>query len=331
MGVASAKEGYARLSTRRQVALARDAAGRSLAAFAVEPVHLRLLNHGFNTTFRVDCADGSKYAIRVNINSRQTRAKLNAEAAWVEALGSIPGVSVPRLVRTRTDGAYTEVELGEGWPVTSVLFAWVPGRMIGLEAHPDRYFDLGQMAARLHAHAAEWQVPDGAEFFVFRDPLAGAPWRIPEDEVFREIHDRASAALAKLAARPRIPIHYDLHFWNVMLCRGKVTIFDFDDAMLGWPELDASVASFYYRQGPEARLREARFLKGIGLDRYGISDEDFEALVAGRQLLLANEMLAVVTAELVRDAQKWVAVSRRRFEHYLETGTFDRSVATVEE
>lgn len=327
MSLEAAKQAFAQLSTRRQVALAREAAGRALASYPVEPVCLRLLNHGFNTTFRVDCADGSKYAVRVNINSRQTPAKLNAEACWVEALANVPGVRTPRLVRTSDGEAFSTVDLAPGWPVTVVLYSWLPGRLIGLDADPDRYFELGEMAAKMHSHAAAWEIPEGAEFYVFADPLAGQPWRLPEEQVFREVYERAAAALGRLVKRPRIPIHYDLHLWNVMLCRGKVSVFDFDDAMLGWPELDASVASFYYRHGPEARLREARFLEGMGFDQYGITYADFEALVASRQLLLANDLQSVVTAEIARDASQWIEVSRKRFRAYLETGVFDRSAA----
>lgn len=307
-------------------AVAREA----LAQFGVVPARLRVLNHAFNTTFRVDAEGGTKFALRVNVNSRQTPAKLAAEAAWVEALSREEGVRVPALVRTREGEPYAEAAYpGSEWRLSAVLYTWLPGSLIGFRAPVERYRDLGDMAARLHRHAAYWQMPEGAAFYPFKDPVAGYPWVLPEEAVFREVYDRAQRVLGKLRETPARPIHYDLHPWNVMLCRGKVAVFDFDDACLGWPELDASVASFYYRNSPEDREREAAFLEGLGLAGYGMAGEDYEALVASRQLLVANDMLVNMTASLRRQAASYVDVARKRLEHFLATGDFDRSVASA--
>jgi Ser/Thr protein kinase RdoA (MazF antagonist) len=330
MDAGAAKEAYGRLSTRRQVASAKGAALRALAAFPVEPVRLRLLNHGFNTTFRVDCADQSKFAVRVNVNSRQTPEKLAAEAAWVEALGKVPGVSVPRPVPTRDGPPWALGEMAPGWSVPVVLYTWLGGGLLGFEADPERYRELGAMAACLHAHAKGWKAPEARGFFVFTDPLAGQEWIMPEDADFRAVYSRAQSVLARLAREAPIPIHYDLHPWNVMLYRRKVSILDFDDAMLGWPVLDASVASFYYRDSSESRLREAKFLEGLGLAQYGFAEEDYETLVASRQLLLLNDFLGNVTAEIVRKKDQYLEATRARLRHFLETGVFDRSVFRVE-
>jgi len=328
MTTEQAKASYARLSGRAQKTGLESLARAVLPEFGVEADRLRVLNHAFNTTFRVDAQGGEKFALRINVNSRQTPAKLSAEAAWVEALAEVEGVRVPSLVRTLDGRPYAEAPYADSeWRLTAVLYTWLPGSLIGFRAPVERYRELGEMSARIHRHAAAWAVPMGAELYPFRDPIAGYPWVMPELPEFREVYLRAEQALDRLRRNPARPIHYDLHPWNIMLCRGKVAIFDFDDACLGWPELDASVASFYYRNSLEDREREAAFLEGLGLADYGLAKEEYEALVASRQLLLANDMLTNLTSQLRRQAVSYVETARLRCAHYLDSGTFDRSVA----
>ena len=46
------------MTTRAQVHRLRAVALRALEAYPIEVARLRLLYHGFNTTFRVDASDG---------------------------------------------------------------------------------------------------------------------------------------------------------------------------------------------------------------------------------------------------------------------------------
>ena len=74
------------LSTAAQVARIRRTAFAALADYPLEVARLRLLNHGFNTTYRVDTTDGRRFALRINVNSRRSPQNLAAEVAWLTAL-----------------------------------------------------------------------------------------------------------------------------------------------------------------------------------------------------------------------------------------------------
>jgi len=92
------------------------------------------------------------------------------------------------------------------------------------------------------------------------------------------------------------------------------------------PALDLAIAAFYLRDGTpgiEAALREGyagiRPLPDVG-------PADFEALVAARQLLLANSLLASSTTALRSEATDYLGVTVDRLRHWSSTGRFTRDV-----
>jgi hypothetical protein len=91
--------------------------------------------------------------------------------------------------------------------------------------------------------------------------------------------------------------------------------------------VDLAISTFYLRSGdPEvedalrAGYREVRDLPDV-------TDEQFEALVAARQLLLANSLLSSSTASLRADAADYLDVTVHRLRGWLDTGRFERSPA----
>ena len=328
--MSEAKAEFARLSNRAQVASLARVAERALVEYGLAGSALKKVNHGFNTTFRVDSPDGRRTALRVNVNSKGWPGKLAAETAWIEALAVETDLSVPRPVRTTDGRLHTEVAWeGSDWMLPVALYTWLPGSLLGLDAPVERYRRLGEAMATMHRHGSAWRPPEGAVMQTFEDPLIGEPWRLPEEAAFRETLARADAALSRLKAFPVQPIHYDVHPWNVMSNRGRLSVFDFDDALFGWPELDVSVSTYYLRRSDQGPGPEEAFLAGVGFDRMRITAEDTEALIAGRALLLANDILGSVTKELLAESEQYLQVTRKRLEHFLQSGRFDAHVAKM--
>ena len=75
---------FASLSRRAQVARLRPLARAALAAHGLAEARLRLLQHEYNTTFRVD-ADGARHVLRIGRGGGQPAAALASEAAWLRA------------------------------------------------------------------------------------------------------------------------------------------------------------------------------------------------------------------------------------------------------
>ena len=100
------------------------------------------------------------------------------------------------------------------------------------------------------------------------------------------------------AGQRPIVLHADLHGGNLKWHRGRLAVFDLDDAGFGVPALDLAISTFYLRAGAPGVEEALRQGYAEVRDLPDVSDEQFEALVAARQLLLANSLLASSTASL---------------------------------
>jgi Ser/Thr protein kinase RdoA (MazF antagonist) len=328
--------GYADLSEAEQVEVLRPVALAAAEQLGLDVVGLELVAHAYNTTFGVDTADGSRYALRVGTNSQSTWENVVAQQAWQAAIAAETHVLVATPVAA-SDGAWcARVEseaVGRSLLVTAA--SWLPGPDvvdIDVVVAPE----LGRTMALLHQQADGWAMPPGAEMprfdtplFGDRDLLSSAPGLSSAD---RAVLDRAmdvalDAFVASYDGAPVRPLHADLHGGNLKWYDGRLAVFDFDDCGLGVPALDLAISAFYLR-GEDPSLEHAL---RAGYAQVApvpeIEPAHFEAMVAARQLLLANSLLASTTAELRRDAERYLAVSVARLRHWLDTGTFTRAVS----
>ncbi|HVT13789.1 MAG TPA: phosphotransferase [Fimbriimonadaceae bacterium] len=320
---------FASLTERRQVKRLRAAALEVCREFGIEPVRLRLLAHAFNTTFRVDTADGRKFALRMNVNSQSSLGQIRAEVEWVEALRGRVGLAQP--MRTPDGGFVVSKEGILARPVHCVLYTWLGGRLAAKAATPQTLFLLGQAMGEMHRHAASWEIPAECRFRPLPDLLYGEPYALPTGGALERVLARGAEVFARLAMRPRIPVHYDLHLFNAKVCRGRVYVFDFDDAVLAWPAADLAVSLFYLRGYPDAEELEAKFRLGAGVDlaEEGVTEEELEVLVACRGIFLANAMTGMINPKLAAQKDRYLDVTERRIAAFEATGRFDPRVATL--
>ncbi|MDP2292196.1 MAG: phosphotransferase [Actinomycetota bacterium] len=323
-------------SVRGQVARLRPTALEALRAYPIEVTGLRLLQHGFNTTFRVDTADGTRYALRVNVNSRRTEANIAAEMAWLAALATDTELWVPTPQRTRDGALMTHVfspDLGRELP--AALFAWLPGRTLGTKATREQMRATGRATAILHQHGAQWRMPDGAGLPAIDTILMDVPdnlsgeHRLLDDDAHAVI-DAATAQIqghydTLFAGAARQPLHADLHIWNLHWYRGRLAVFDFDDSGIGVPVQDLSISAYYIRDNlaQEAALldgyQEVRPLPSFTTDQY-------EAMVASRNLVLLNDIVTTTNAEFLAILDRYVPRSITKLRAYLDTGVFRHDV-----
>lgn len=332
---------FAELTGRRQVARLRETALSALRAYPFQVRRLRLLNHGFNTTFRVDTQDGQKFALRINVNSRRSAEQIAAEMAWLAALSADTALRVPTPVPL-ADGSLLQhiwsSDLQRDLPVA--LFSWLPGGDLGDEATPAQWREVGRAAALLHGHALNWPLPAGAALSSLHHPLMDSANHLTGDhelltaerrEVLDETLRRVQEVLTNIFKRevPR-PLHADLHGWNLKWARGKLYVFDFDDCGLGVPLQDLAISAYYLR--PAAEL-EAALLEGYAaqapLPSY--TPLDYESIVAGRNLVLLNDVLVNTTAEIRAMQPRYVRNSVLKLRHFLETGEYRHDLPGVEQ
>lgn len=90
------------------------------------------------------------------------------------------------------------------------------------------------------------------------------------------------------------------------------------------PALDLAITTFYLRGEDPAIEAALRHGYGSVTTPPLIDGADFETLIAARQLLLANAMLSMSTAELRAQGDDYARTAVDRLRRWLETGTFTR-------
>jgi Ser/Thr protein kinase RdoA (MazF antagonist) len=326
---------YADLSRLAQIGRLRPLALAALAEYPIEASRVSLLLHGYNTTYRVDTVDGRRFALRLNVLPRKTEANLDAEMAWLAALATDTDVAVPVPLATREGALHTSVRselLGHAVPV--VMMSWLPGPDLDeLSVRAGRA--LGRLAAALHAHAEAWSLPAGTALPAIDTVLMNVPYQLDVDHplltpdrraVFDAAFTHVQAHYDSLLARsPRIALHADLHAGNLKWWRRRLAVFDFDDAGIGVPAQDLAIAAYYLR--PAQDLEQA-MLAGYAELRSlpDVTPAEFEAVVASRNLVLLNDVIATEHAEFRAILPNYVANTAVKLRAYLETGVYRHDV-----
>jgi Ser/Thr protein kinase RdoA (MazF antagonist) len=295
----------------------------------LDVIRLRCIATDTNTIFRVDTADGSKFALRVQTDPEDTDVHTPTEVAWLFDLAGVEGIDAVRVIPTRTGAGFITIDLeGVPGPRDCVLFSWVPGRPIGDDATTSDYHALGVLAARLHDHAEGWQMPADLHplvwdrvFYYPTEPVVLYEDRYAEHltpdrrQVVEAVEQRAAAELARLH-RERAPIivHGDLHPWNVHSHRGRLVVFDFEDLMVAAPVQDIAITLFYNRDHERYDELCAAYREGYEtLRAWPVEwDGQLELLMGARTVSFINYVL-----RLDEDPAHWIPRFASRLERLL--------------
>ena len=276
-----------------------------VAEYGLGECRIESINHEFNSTFKVTTADGTKYALRINVNSQRTLGNVRAEIFWVLELSKVPGLKVPTPVANES-GEYVSSVWHEplGKDLWAVLFTWLEGTELAEDPTPEALRSTGAAIARMHLASRDTALPTGAELTVISDFFWGGSntiataSEVPESarEVLLAAIDRIQLVTDQLYAegKPQI-IHADVHGWNVMWDGREAAIFDFDDCAIGLPIQDIAVTLYYL----DTEEQEQHVLEGYRsvapLPEY--SQEEMDALVLQRRIFLLNYLLETENPE----------------------------------
>jgi Ser/Thr protein kinase RdoA (MazF antagonist) len=256
----------------------------SLAAWGIGDAVLALIKHRENAVFKVSTSSGQSFALRIHRGGYHTDAELRSELQWMAALQN-DGVDVPQVIPTLTGDLFIVAAMpGTQEPLQLDLFAWIDGEQLGTAenglgkdaANIARiYRVIGNVAARLHNHAASWPLPDGfvrhawdAEGLVGEQPFWGRFWELaqlsPDQRaLLQRARDIVRQELDAMAVDPQQApfyglIHADFVPENLMVADGKVRLLDFDDAGFGWHLFEIATALYFIRNDPHyATARDA--------------------------------------------------------------------------
>lgn len=325
---------YTDLTPQGKVRRVRQLALAALADYDLDVARVTLLGAFTNTLFRVRTTDGASYVLRVCAPGWRTDTDLISEVMWLQALARDTdlGAPVPLLARDGRSLVLAESP-GVPTPCRCMVMSWIPGVPLGQRLTDANLEKMGALHARMHAHGAAFDPPEG---FTTRRMSAYLSREEPEilfsesaadaftDEsraVLEEARARVQAGFAALYADPeglRV-IHNDLWHDNIKVHRGRLRPLDFEDTVWGYPVQDLGAAILDLKEDlPPERFAPAVAALRRGYERLAPWPErapgQIEMLCAGRMLWIANwvarfqrEHLAAHIAWLAPLLAHWLA------------------------
>ncbi|MDB6092194.1 MAG: aminoglycoside phosphotransferase [Gammaproteobacteria bacterium] len=229
---------------------------------------LTLLKYRENAVFAVVIRDKPTYVLRVHRRGYHSDAALYSELTWMISLAD-QGIPTPRVVPTSNGDILTLVrQPDEVNAYQCDLLSWISGAPLGQieeRSFGDREFieraykQVGRLAARVHAHSAQWH--PGESFTRHSWDEAGCLAKPGVWGYFGDLqtlstaerallHGAAEVARQRLGAFGRLAnryglIHGDLVPENVLLDGNQCTLIDFDDCGFGWYVAEIATAVFF--------------------------------------------------------------------------------------
>ncbi len=285
-----------------KVKAAQALAEKALERWGLRPAELKLLKHRENTVFEVKTKDGNRYALRIHRHGYHTDAALRSELLWMQALNE-DGINTPAIIPTKDKQLFVTVSHeAVAEPRQCSLLSWVEGEAFdnlgrvekGVQQElEERYFRLGELAAKLHNQAEHWRPP--ADFYrhawdedglLGDNPLWGRFWEHPvltarqKDQILKArlvLH-----GLLKEIGKGKDCyglIHADFLPENILVKDGHLNLIDFDDCGYGWHLFEMATSLFPQADQPFFDDLVASYVAGYRTHR-ALSDDHLKVLPA---------------------------------------------------
>jgi len=250
------------------LAILLDTARAALERYDLPPGStVSLVNLSENATYKVEAPDGRRWALRIHRHGYHSRMAIASELAWRVALRQSGVVATPVPVTGRDGEAIQEVSHPRlPQPRHAVLSHWETGDEPGIGEDLSAPFEtLGEVTARMHIHARQWQRPSWFTRLTwdFETALGENPhwgrWRegVGMDAERTKIFARTVQVIGKrLHAYGKAPerfglIHCDLRLANLLIEGHEVKVIDFDDSGFSWYMYDAATPVSFYEHEPQ--------------------------------------------------------------------------------
>jgi Ser/Thr protein kinase RdoA (MazF antagonist) len=307
----------------------------ALADYGVGPdAEVRLLNVSENATFLVTEPGAGPSVLRVHRLGYHSQRAIASELAWMDALQAEAGVRTPRVLPA-ADGRRVVTVAADGGPLPPggssgpgasrycVRFEFLPGTEppgSGGGAAAAAYFaELGEITARMHAHARTWDRP--AWFTRFRWDVEAAFGARPRWGRWQDglgVGPAEAALLARLERRLRDRlaafgsgperfglVHADTRLANLLVHEGTTAVIDFDDSGFSWYLYDLGTAVSFFEDDPAVPDLIACWLDGYrraGARLPAADEAEIWTFILFRRLLLVawigSHLAAAGAAEL---------------------------------
>ncbi len=230
-----------------------DYTEEALRAWNLQDAHVTKLSLSENATYLIQDATGVRGVLRMHRPGYRTRAEIESELAWLDAIEETGRIHIARAMPT-CDGSKLGVfknPLGD--KQYAVLFNYLRGTTPHDADFTDNLERIGSVAAILHTMSRTWMPPQGftrATYdcnHMFGSTCDYGDWRLTtgidstQREVFERVERKIRHELASAASRNAGfgLIHSDIRSDNLVIADdGTVQLLDFDDCAFGWYMFD---------------------------------------------------------------------------------------------
>jgi Ser/Thr protein kinase RdoA (MazF antagonist) len=345
---------YAELNYLGQVRRLRQLAHAALRQYGVTDARMQLVQHGENTTFRVDTPAAisgtasdvfiaNRYLLRIHRPGYQTADSIASELNWLAALRSDLALPVPEPVPDTGGEPMVTAEVS-GVPEVRVctLLRWMRGRRAITDVRADHFVAMGTLMAHLHAHASRWTLP--ATFTrrhwdwngLFGD---NAGFHLNGEQVWALLPSTYADLFEPVAARLRnlmkvwgkSPdrfglIHADLSIGdggNVLFLGRQARAIDFDDCGFGYWLYDFATALTHWQLHERWPTFRDALISGYTAVRpfSGRQLAQLDLFMAARQIseiLWATDM-AQINPRFAQGLDKWMAWTGDHVRRFLDS------------
>lgn len=281
-----------------------------------ETVSVELLNVSENATYLIEDPSRGRAVLRVHRLGYHSRAEIESELAWMQALRNDGGIRTPRVLAAEDgslvigladDPAHHDPSRGERVAGDGeeerfcVMFEHLPGRE-PLEHDVDSFDHLGEITARMHRHVRSWERPKGFHRFnwdyraAFGEEARWGRWQngagvgAHELAVLGRLDDTLRRRLVGFGTgRERYGlVHADTRLANLLVEDGDVSVIDFDDCGFSWYLYDLATAFSFFEHRPHVPELIDAWLQGYRrvLELPAEDESEIWTFILFRRLLL---------------------------------------------
>lgn len=265
-----------------------------------------LVNVSENTTYKIeDRQSGRAAALRIHRPNYHTAAEIESELLWLDGLRRDGVVEPPKALLTHGGRRLSTVEVDGGPPRHVVAFDWMSGEAPSADGDLGPSFEvLGSLAAQMHMHGQQWELPTGFSRYTCDYDAALGPramWGRWQDGLGLGAEESAILGRADEEVRQHLLAygksasrfglsHNDLRLANLLIDGEHVHVIDFDDCGFSWFLYDFATAVSFIEDDPRVGDLMAAWLHGYRMHRH-LTDEDvaiIPTLILMRRLLLVG-------------------------------------------
>ena len=238
---------------------------------------IRLLTLSENATFiATDPGRAAPIILRVHRPAYHSRAEIESELAWINALRDSGAVETPEPLLAANGSHIASFQDGDEIRHV-VAFSFMSGtEPTAGESLASGFEILGAISARLHRHARGWEKPEGftRKTWTFQSAFGPEPlwgdWRAalgltPDQEAVLErlceVLERKLAAYGETPDRFGL-VHADLRLANLLEDGDRLGVIDFDDCGLSWYVYDFAAAISFLETEPYIPALQEAWIKG---------------------------------------------------------------------